>query len=150
LSIFLTKKYNADSKILFILPVFTVVMMFILLLLMAGVADYNQGQLANEVTISNVNNSITLSYGYNEGYVKGDILFNTSLDYVSMEMEFLDENGKVLDKTYPLMESSVEAGKTYQFEAFYMKQEKPYKAQITLKNDVLKDEPFYMQNITLA
>ena len=30
-----------------------------------------------------------------------------------------------------------------------MKEEKPYKAQISLKND-MEDEPFYVQNVTLA
>ncbi len=150
LAIFLHKKYNANNRILFTLPVFTVVLMFLFLFLMVGVSDYNQAQLTDQVNISNVNNTIQLSYGYYEGDVKGDICFGTDLDYVSMEMEFLDENGKVLDKAYPLIESSVEAGKTYQFDGMYFKEEKPYKAQITLKNDALDDEdPFYMQNITL-
>ena len=67
-----------------------------------------------------------------------------------MEVEFLDSSGKVLDKTYSFSGTDIEAGKTYQFEAFYMKEEKPYTAQITLKNDVMDDDPFYVQNVTLA
>lgn len=150
LAIVLTKKYNVDNKVLLVLPVFTVILMVLVALLMVGVGDYNQNQLANQVTISNVENTIVPSYGYYDGYLKGDIHFDASLDYVSMEVEFLDENGKVLDKTFGLMDTTVKAGKTYQFEAVYMKQEKPYKAQISLKNDVLEDEPFYVQNVTLA
>lgn len=149
LSIFLTKKYNVDNKVLLILPVFTVILMLLVAVLMVGVGEYNQSQLADQVTISNVQNSITYSYGYYDGYLKGDIYFDTSLDYVTMEVEFLDANGKVLDTTYALMDSSVEAGKTYQFEALYMKEEQPYKAQISLKND-LEKEPFYVQEVNLS
>ena len=149
LTIFLTKKYNIDNKVLLALPVFTIILMFLVALLMVGVGDYNQSQLADQVSISNVQNTIAYSYGYYDGDLKGDIYFDTSLDYVSMEVEFLDANGKVLDTTYALMDTTVEAGKTYQFDAFYMKEEKPYKAQISLKND-MEDEPFYVQNVTLA
>ena len=52
--------------------------------------------------------------------------------------------GLIVEKTTVLQD-----GKTYQFDAFYMKEEKPYKAQISLKND-MEDEPFYVQNVTLA
>lgn len=151
LSIFLTKKYTVDNKRLLILPIFTVILMIIVAVLFVGLGEYNQSQLSNEVSISNLNNDIAYSYGYYDGYLKGDVYFDTSLDYVSMEVEFLDENGKVLDSTYALMDSSVEAGKTYQFEALYMKEEKPYTAQISMKNSALDDEgPFYVQNVTLS
>ena len=149
LSIFLTKKYGVDNKVLLILPAFTVILMILILVLMVGVGEYNQSQLADQVTISNVENTIVQSYGYYDGSIKGDIYFDTTLDYVSMEVEFYDANGKVLDKTYALMDTSVEAGKTYQFDAIYMKEEKPYKAQISLKNNV-DDEPFYVQEVNLA
>lgn len=149
LSIFLTKKYNVDNKVLLIIPAFTVILMLLVALLMVGVGDYNQSQLADQVTISNVQNTITQSYGYYDGSIKGDIYFDVSLDYVSMEVEFMDANGKVLDTTYALMDSTVEAGKTYQFEAIYMKEEKPYKAQISLKNS-LDEDPFYVQEVNLA
>lgn len=151
LSIVFTKKYNIDNKVLLILPIFTVILMLLVAVVFVGIGDYNQSQLSNEVSISNLNNDIAYSYGYYDGYLKGDVHFDTSLDYVSMEVEFMDENGKVLDTTYALMDSSVEAGKTYQFEAWYMKEEKPYTAQISLKNSALDDEgPFYVQNVTLA
>ena len=149
LSIFLTKKYGVDNKFLLILPAFTVILMILILVLMVGVGEYNQSQLADQVTISNVENTIVQSYGYYDGSIKGDIYFDTTLDYVSMEVEFYDANGKVLDKTYALMDTSVEAGKTYQFDAMYIKEEKPYKAQISLKNNV-DDEPFYVQEVNLA
>lgn len=149
LSIFLTKKYGVDNKVLLILPAFTVILMILILVLMVGVGEYNQSQLADQVTISNVENTIVQSYGYYDGSVKGDIYFDTTLDYVNMEVEFYDANGKVLDTTYALMDTSVEAGKTYQFDAIYMKEEKPYKAQISLKNNV-DDEPFYVQEVNLA
>lgn len=149
LAIFLTKKYNIDNKVLLILPVFTVILMILVAVLMVGVGEYNQSQLSNQVSISNVENSIAYSYGYYEGSLKGDIYFDTSLDYVTMEVEFYDASGKVLDTTYALMDSSVEAGKTYQFEAIYMKQEQPYKAQISLKNS-LDEDPFYVQEVNLA
>lgn len=151
LSIVFTKKYNIDNKVLLILPIFTIILMLLVAVVFVGIGDYNQSQLSNEVSISNLNNDIAYSYGYYEGYLKGDVHFDTSLDYVSMEVEFMDENGKVLDNTYAIMDSSVEAGKTYQFEAWYMKEEKPYTAQISLKNSALDDEgPFYVQNVTLA
>ena len=149
LSIFLTKKYGVDNKVLLILPAFTVILMILILVLMVGVGEYNQSQLADQVTISNVENTIVQSYGYYDGSIKGDIYFDTTLDYVSMEVEFYDANGKVLDTTYALMDTGVEAGKTYQFDAIYMKEEKPYKAQISLKNNV-DDEPFYVQEVNLA
>ena len=104
LSIFLTKKYNIDNKVLLILPAFTVILMLLVAILMVGVGDYNQSQLADQVTISNVQNTITQSYGYYDGSLKGDIYFDTSLDYVSMEVEFMDasnlyEGGKTLQGT---------------------------------------------------
>ena len=132
------------------LPVFTIILMILVAVLMVGIGDYNQSQLADKVSISNVENTITQSYGYYDGSLKGDVYFDTTLDYVSMEVEFYDANGKVLDTTYALMDTSVEAGKTYQFEAMYMKQEQPYKAQISLKNSALEDEPFYVQEVNLA
>lgn len=150
LAIVLTKKYNIDNKVLLILPAFTVILMLLVAVLMVGVGEYNQSQLADQVSISNVQNTIAPSYGYYDGYLKGDVYFDTSLDYVSMEVEFLDENGKVLDTTYANMDTSVEAGKTYQFEAWYMKEEKPYKAQISIKNSALEEEPFYVQEVNLA
>ena len=149
LSIVLTKKYNMDNKVLLILPIFTIILMVLVAVLMVGVGEYNQSQLADQVTISNVQNTITYSYGYYDGHLKGDIYFDTSLDYVTMEVEFMDANGKVLDTTTALMDTSVEAGKTYQFDAMYMKEEQPYKAQISLKNDVLEDDPFYVQEVNL-
>ncbi len=149
LAIFLTKKLNADNKLLFAVPVATVIIVFLIIIVMAGMNIANQNSLSDSVSIDNVNNSIELSYGYYDGNVKGDIHFNKTIDYISMEMVFLDENGKILTSTYPLDVSSVEEGKTYQFDAFYMEEEKPYTAQISLKNDVSSDEPFYIQNITL-
>ena len=150
LAIVLTKKYNMDNKVLLALPVFTIILMILVAVLMVGIGDYNQSQLADKVSISNVENTITQSYGYYDGSLKGDVYFDTTLDYVSMEVEFYDANGKVLHTTYALMDTSVEAGKTYQFEAMYMKQEQPYKAQISLKNSALEDEPFYVQEVNLA
>ena len=151
LSIFLTKKYNVDNKFLLILPVFTVILMILIAGLFVGIGEYNQNQLSKQVTISNVHNDISESYGYYGGNLKGDIHFDTSLDYVTMEVEFMDENGKILENNYALMDSSVDADKTYQFETYYMKQEKPYTAQIILKNSASNDEnPFYVRNITLV
>lgn len=149
LAIFITKKLNADNKKLYILPVATVVIIFLIILVMAGLNISEENALSDSVSIDNVNNSIELSYGYYDGNVKGDIHFNKTIDYISMEMIFLDENGKVLTKTYPLDVSNVEEGKTYQFDGFYMEKEKPYTAEIILKNDISSDEPFYSQNITL-
>ena len=150
LAIVLTKKFNADNNLFYTFPVATVCLVFIILMLFIASGIANLNELSDSVTVSNVNNSIEYSYGYYDGYVKGDITFNKSVEDLSMEMQFFDKNGKVLDKTYPLSENNIQAGKTYQFEGLYMKEEQPYKAEIILKNGFEDDSVFYMQNITLA
>ncbi len=150
LSVVLTKKYHADNNLFFAVPISTILLAFVILLVFAASSAASLDQLGDEVSISNVENTIAYSYGFYDGSVKGDISFNKSIEDFSMMMTFYDKNGKVLDSTYPLGETSVEAGKTYQFDGIYIKEEQPYKAQITLKNGYDDDSVFYVQNITLA
>lgn len=150
LAIVLTKKFNANKNIFYCIPVATVLLAFVILLLFAASSVAALNDLSQGVSITNVNNTIAYSYGYYDGSIKGDISLNKSVEDFSMEMEFFDKNGRVLDKTYPLTENSIQAGKTYQFDGMYMKQEQPYTAQITLKQGYDDNNIFYVQNITLA
>jgi len=148
-SIVLFKRGINDKKLISI-PILTIVVPFLILIMIMAVSAVAESNLTNQVNISNVENSIVSDYGYYSGSLKGDIYLNADFEYIELDIEYFDADGKVLDSNYAWNQANAQSGKTYQFESSYYNKEQPVKAQITIYKDSIDKKPFYIQNVTLT
>lgn len=148
-SIFIGREYNIKNKINITIPVLTVMIPLILILALGAATIIMEGNLPNQVSVTNVENSIEESYGYYSGSVQGDILLNTSFDYIEMDIEYYDSENRIIYSGIAWSEVNAKSGATYHFDNPYFDEKQPVRAQITIKNNYDAD-PFYIQNITLA
>ena len=149
-AIFIGKDFTVKDKTNIIIPILTLIIPILLFVIFGGANGLIQGDLANHVSIDNVQNSIVYSYGYYDGSLDGDIHVDTNFDYLELDIEYYDSEGKVLYSGLAWNQLDAEAGKTYHFSSSYIDEKQPVSAQITLKDDSLDEEPFYVQNVTLV
>lgn len=141
------KGHYSKNKKLFAIPILTVVLLFVLLI--AGGAVY-QINAENSVAIGNLTQNITNDgYGYYDGYITGDIKVDSNFDYLSVNVDFLDSNGKVIDSTIGWNSINPENGKTYKISALYFDQQAPAKAEIKVVDSSDATTPLYTENMTM-
>lgn len=104
----------------------------------------------NSVAIGNLTQNITNDgYGYYDGYITGDIKVDSNFDYLSVNVDFLDSNGKVIDSTIGWNSINPENGKTYKISALYFDQQAPAKAEIKVVDSSDDTTPLYTENMTI-
>lgn len=141
------KGHYANNKKLWLIPVLTVVLIFVLLI--AGGALY-QMNAENSIEVGNITQNIKNDgYGYFNGAVSGDIYVGTNFDYLEVTINFYDSQDKVLYSTIGWNELHPESGKTYTFEGNYFDQKQPVKAEVKVVDSAKSTTPLYTENITL-
>ena len=141
------KGHYANNKKLWLIPVLTVVLIFVLLI--AGGALY-QMNAENSIEVGNITQNIKNDgYGYFNGAVSGDIYVGTNFDYLEVTVNFYDSQDKVLYSTIGWNELHPESGKTYTFEGNYFDQKQPVKAEVKVVDSAKSTTPLYTENITL-
>ncbi|WP_407380224.1 zinc-ribbon domain-containing protein [Methanobrevibacter sp.] len=137
---------HIHNKKLVLIPIAIIIILF-LILIIGGVA-YNINA-ENSIAVGNITNDISYSYGYWDGHVKGDIHIDTSFDYLCVNVNFYDQNNKILDSTIGWNELNPTSGKTYTFDAMYFKDTQPAKAEIIVTDTSDSSNILYTENITL-
>lgn len=141
------KGHYANNKKLWLIPVLTVVLIFVLLI--AGGALY-QMNAENSIEVGNITQNIKNDgYGYFNGAVSGDIYVGTNFDYLEVTVNFYDSQDKVLYSTIGWNDLNPESGKTYTFEGTYFDQKQPVKAEVKVVDSAKSTTPLYTENITL-
>lgn len=141
------KGHYANNKKLWLIPVLTVMLIFVLLI--AGGALY-QMNAENSIEVGNITQNIKNDgYGYFNGAVSGDIYVGTNFDYLEVTVNFYDSQDKVLYSTIGWNDLNPESGKTYTFEGTYFDQKQPVKAEVKVVDSAKSTTPLYTENITL-
>lgn len=141
------KGYYAKEKKLWAIPILTVVLIFTLLIL--GGALY-QANAVNSVTIGNFSQNITNDgYGYYEGYLTGDIKVDSNFDYLCVNVDYFDSEGKVIRSDIGWNDLNPESGKTYKISSWYFEQTPPAKAEIKVVDSSDDTTPLHTENVTL-
>lgn len=141
------KGLETMNKKLWAIPIITLIGVFAILIL--GGAAY-QMNAENSVSVGNLSQNITNNgYGYYEGYITGDIKVDASFDYLSVDIDYYDAEGKIIDSTIGWNELHPESGHTYKISGWYFKQTQPVKAEIKVVDSAKSKTPLYSENITL-
>ena len=142
------KGYYSKNKKLWSIPILTVILIFMLLI--AGGALY-QMNAKNSVTVGNFSQNITNDgYGYYDGYLTGDIKVDTNFDYLCVDIDYFDSEGKVIRSDIGWNDLHPESGKTYKISSWYFEQTPPVKAEIKVVDSSDDTTPLYTENITIT
>lgn len=142
------KGLEVINKKLWIIPVITVIGVFLILIL-GGVAY--QINAENSVTVGNLTQNITYDgYGYYTGYLTGDIKVDSKFDYLSVNINYYDKDGKIIKSNIGWNELNPESGKTYKISNMYFEKTPPAKAEIKVVDSAKSTNPLYTENITLT
>ena len=142
------KGHSANNKKLWTIPILTIVLLFVLLIASGALYQINA---ENSVIVGNLSQNITNDgYGYYNGYVTGDIKVDSSFDYLCVNVNFLDNNGKVIDSTIGWNDLNPQSGKTYKISVWYFEQQAPEKAEISVVDSADSTTPLYTENITIS
>ena len=142
------KGHYAKNKKLWAIPILTVVLLFVFLI--AGGALY-QINAENSVTLTNLDQNITDDgYGYYEGYLTGEIKVDANFDYLSVDIDYFDSQGKVIRSDIGWNQLNPESGKTYKISSWYFEKTLPSKAEIKIVDSANDETPLYTENITIT
>lgn len=143
------KGLEVINKKLWIIPIITVIGIFLLLILGGAVYQINA---ENSVTVGNLTQNITNDgYGYYTGYITGDIKVDSNFDYLSVDIDYYDKDGKIITSSIGWNQLNPESGKTYKISNMYFEKTPPAKAEIKVVDSAKsKDNPLYTENITLT
>lgn len=142
------KGLEVISKKLWIIPIITVVGIFLILIL-GGVAY--QINAENSITVGNLTQNITYDgYGYYTGYITGDIKVDSKFDYLSVDIEYYDKDGKIINSGIGWNDLNPESGKTYKIKNMYFEKTQPVKAEIKVVDSAKSTNPLYTENITIS
>ena len=140
------KGTHVNNRKLFAIPVLMVVLIF-LVLIIGGVA-YNINA-ENSVKVGNITPDSKFSYNYWDIHVRGDIHIDTSFDYLSVNVNFYDQQNKIIHNTIGWNDIHPQSGKTYTFDGFYFGQTQPVKAELIVTDKSDSSHILYTENVTL-
>lgn len=143
-SLYLNGREYKNKKLIAI-PVVTLILP-ILILVIIGMSYGIMS--ANAVHVGNVTNNIVYDFGSYSGSIDGDVHLDSSFDFLTLKVDYIDSNGKIIDTSYGWSEVNPKSGHTYKFSAYYYSDYKPELAKITVTDD--NDNILYNGNITLS
>lgn len=142
------KGLEVINKKLWIIPVITVVGIFLILILGGALYQINA---QNSVTVGNLTQNISNNgYGYYSGYVTGDIKVDSKFDYLAVHITYYDKDGKVIHSRIGWNDLNPENGRTYKISDMYFDKTQPVKAEIKVVDSAKSDRALYTENITLS
>ena len=146
LALYLKGMHNTNKK-LWAVPVLTFILVFVGLI--AGGAIY-QVNAENSVVVGNLSQNITDDgYGYYNGYLTGDIHLDSDFDYLSVKVDYYDDEDKIIDSSVGWYGSNVKGGETYKISSWYWGQTEPAKAKISVVDSSNDNTPLYTENMTI-
>ena len=147
LALYIKGMQNTEKK-LWAIPILTFVLVFVMLI--AGGALY-QANAENSIAAGNLTQNITDDgYGYYTGYITGDIHVDSNFDYLCVNVDYYDSEGKIIDSNIGWNDNHPESGNTYKISSWYFKENAPAKAKITVVDSATDNTPLYTENITIA
>ena len=147
LTLYFKGMHNSNKK-LWAIPILTFVLVFIMLI--AGGALY-QMNAENSIAVGNITQNITDDgYGYYTGYITGDIRVDSNFDYLCVNVDYYDSEGKIIDSNIGWNDNHPESGNTYKISSWYFKQNAPAKAKITVVDSATDNTALYTENITIV
>lgn len=135
------------NKKLLSIPIVMIILVF-LIFIIGGVA-YNINA-ENSISVGNITNDIKYSYSNWDGHVKGDVHVDSSFDYLCVNVNFYDQQNKIIHSTIGWNDLNPQSGKTYTFDATYFGQTQPSKAEIIVTDKSDSSHVLYTENITLS
>ena len=142
------KGLEVINKKLWTIPVITIAGVFLILIL-GGVAYQINAQ--NSVTVGNLTQNISYNgYDYYTGYVTGDIKVDSKFDYLAVNINYYDKDGKIITSGIGWNDLNPESGHTYKISHMYFDKNKPVKAEIKVVDSAKSNNPLYSQNITIT
>lgn len=142
------KGIKATNKKLWAIPIITIIGIFIILILGGAIYHINA---ENSVTVGNLTQNITSDgYGYYTGYLTGDIKVDSTFDYLSVDIDFYDAEGKIITSTIGWNELNPESGHTYKISGWYFEQTQPVRAEVKVVDSAKSTTPLYSENITIV
>ncbi|MBE6501268.1 MAG: zinc ribbon domain-containing protein [Methanobrevibacter thaueri] len=142
------KGYYAHNKKLWLIPILTVVLIFVMII--AGGAFY-QMNAVNSIEVGNITENIgDGGYGYFNGSVTGDIFVGTNFDYLEVTVNYYDNQDKIIYSGIAWNDLNPESGKTYHFDGMYFDQKQPAKAEVKVVDSAKSTTPLYTENITIS
>lgn len=135
-----------NNKKLALIPVLTFVLVF-LIFIIGGAAYMINAE--NSIAVGNITQDIQYSYGYWDGHVKGDVHIDSSFDYLCVNVNFYDNQNKIIDSSIGWNSLNPTSGKTYSFDGLYFGQTQPVKAEIIVTDRADSSNVLYTENITL-
>lgn len=147
LALYFKGMHNSNKK-LWAIPILTFVLVFVALI--AGGALY-QINAENSVVVGNLSQNITDDgYGYYTGYLTGDIHLDSNFDYLSVKVDYYDDEGKIIDSNVGWYGSNPQSGNTYKISSWYWEQTQPTKAKVYVVDSSNDDTPLYVENLTIT
>lgn len=142
------KGLEVINKKLWTIPVITIAGVFLILIL-GGVAYQINAQ--NSVTVGNLTQNISYNgYDYYTGYVTGDIKVDSKFDYLAVNINYYDKDGKIITSGIGWNDLNPESGHTYKISHMYFDKNKPVKAEIKVVDSAKSNNHLYTQNITIT
>ena len=142
------KGYYAHNKKLWLIPILTVVLIFVMLI--AGGALYH-ANAENSIEVGNITQNIKDGgYGYFNGSVSGDIFVGTNFDYLEVSVNYYDNQDKIIYSGIAWNDLNPESGKTYHFDGMYFEDKAPAKAEVKVVDSAKSTTPLYTENITIS
>jgi len=142
------KGYYAHNKKLWLIPILTVVLIFVMII--AGGAFYPMNAV-NSIEVGNITENIgDGGYGYFNGSVTGDIFVGTNFDYLEVTVNYYDNQDKIIYSGIAWNDLNPESGKTYHFDGMYFDQKQPAKAEVKVVDSAKSTTPLYTENITIS
>ena len=145
--LFYLKGTKFSSKKLFAIPILTIIVVLIILIVGGGLSFVSS---QNAISVSNIAQSSTYSYGFYEVNVDGDIKVDAPFDYLEVHMDFYDGSGNIVYSTIAWNELNVKGGETYHFSGKYFKEIQPTKVKITVIDSAKSTSPLYNQTIDIT
>ena len=137
---------QTNNKKLLAIPILTIVLVFMVLIVGGAVYNINA---ENSITVGNITKDPKYSYGYWDIHVKGDLHIETSFDYLCVNVNFYDQQNKIIDSKIAWNDLHPQAGKTYAFDGWYYGQTQPSKAEIIVTDKSDSSHVLYTENVTL-
>lgn len=142
------KGLEVFNKKLWIIPVITVIGIFLILIFGGAIYQINA---ENSVTVGNLTQNIAYDgYGYYTGYITGDIKVDANFDYLSVDINYYDADGKIIASSIGWNELNPESGHTYKISDMYFETTPPARAEIKVVDSASSDNVLYTENITLT
>jgi hypothetical protein len=144
-----TEKIGGMNKLWFV-PIVSLILLMIVGAGMESGIESNTEENSKAITINDISNTISNSYGYYTGDLLATLSSSKAMDYIQVEVDYYDESGVKIDSSpFAFNENNIVPNHKYKIKAYYHSEEKPSKAEIKVYSDLSSSNLLYSKNVTL-